>query len=100
VNIPAEENETVKRLWLAVVIQAVTDYKELTRKGRIRAGSWRELDLKEWLLGSALFILESYDIPILPEDWTRYIEDGCPGEFPRLTSLNIKSQDDDDDRNA
>jgi hypothetical protein len=60
-------DESVKRLLLAVVLQAIED---------LRKDPCNE-KLKAWLLSEGLFILESYDQPIDFDKWQRMIESGC-----------------------
>jgi len=55
------------RLCLAIVIQAIRDYRQ-----------GRSATLKEWLLSDGFFIVDSLNVPIRIDKWRNYIEAGCP----------------------
>lgn len=56
-----------ERLCLAVVIQAIKDYRQ-SRSTVLRA--WLEID--------GFFIVDSLNVPIREDWWRNYIDAGCP----------------------
>ena len=64
-------DDGIKRLYLATVLQAVTDLRSDPSDGT----------LKKWLIEDGLFILESYDQPVRLSKWKSFVLAGCPGAF-------------------
>ena len=65
------DNTGLFRLHLAVVLQAIRDFR----------ANPQEQVCKSWLLEDGFFILESYEQPVVLEDWQRFVESGCDGDF-------------------
>jgi hypothetical protein len=64
---------SIKRLYLAIVLQAIDDLKAFPDNKALKA----------WLLTDGLFILEAYDQPIDLQEWEKFVLAGCPGTFRR-----------------
>jgi len=56
-----------ERLCLAIVIQAIKDY----RQGRPK-------DIQKWLLTDGFLFVDTLDLPISEDKWRNYINAGCP----------------------
>ncbi len=70
-DLPGYDEEGIKRLYLAVVLRAIEDLQKYPH----------DKALQEWLLTNGLFILETYEQPVILPAWKDFVLAGCPGTF-------------------
>lgn len=67
---PDYQADGLKRLHLAILLQAIADYRQKPHPY-----------LKNWLLTDGLYILEAYDQPVDQDAWLHLVGGGFPGNF-------------------
>jgi hypothetical protein len=76
---PSYASDSIDRLALAVVLQAVRDVQD-------RNDGQDKQDARAWLLGGGLAWLDTFDLPV-PENFAGWVQAGCPVDNKRLRGL-------------